>query len=315
VRCFVTGGAGFIGSHLVDRLISGGNHVTVFDDFSSGRKEFVAQHSSNPRFSVREGDLLEFQTLYQNIADHEIVFHLAANPDARLGIQDTALDLRLETMATYNVLEAMRLRKIDRLVFASSGTIYGETPLKPIPEHYGPLLPISLYGAGKLASEGLVSAFCSIFDFQAWIFRFANIVGPRATHGVILDFIDKLRSNPSELEILGDGTQRKPYLHVSDCVDGLLYALENSNESVNVFNLGCLTTTDVKTIARLVSRGMGLTGVKFRFGTGDRGWPGDVPEVRLSVAKMDRLGWKVGRTSNGAVQQAIKDILSELEPV
>jgi UDP-glucose 4-epimerase len=312
LRFFVTGGAGFIGSHLVDRLIAEGNHVTVFDNFSSGRREFVAQHKGNKRFALTEGDLLEFQYVRRGIAACDAVVHLAANPDARLGITDTALDLRLETMATYNVLEAMRVEGIKYLVFASSGTIYGETPVEPIPENYGPLLPVSLYGAGKLASEGLISAFCNIFGLQAWIFRFANIVGGRATHGVILDFINKLKNNPDELEILGDGTQRKPYLHVQDCIDGLLYGFRNSRETVNVFNLGCPTTTDVNTIAKLVVKEMGLNGVKFNFTGGDRGWPGDVPQVRFSVSKMTKLGWKASHTSDEAVRQATKDILASL---
>lgn len=272
----------------------------------------MAQHNGNSRFSLVEGDILELQNLRRQISGCDVVFHLAANPDARLGINDTALDLKLETMATYNVLEAMRLEGIKHLVFASSGTIYGETPVKPIPECYGPVMPISLYGAGKLASEGLISAFCNIFGLKAWIFRFANIVGGRATHGVILDFINKLKNNPAELEILGDGAQRKPYLHVQDCVDGLLYGSRNSKEIINVFNLGCTSTTDVNAIARMVVKQMGLNGVRFSYTGGDRGWPGDVPQVRFSVAKMTRLGWRASCTSDEAIRQAIKDILDSL---
>lgn len=185
-------------------------------------------HMNNAKFIFHETDILNFGELKKMIKGSDVVFHLAANPDARMGINNTELDLKQETVVTYNVLEAMRVNKAKRIVFASSGTIYGETPIIPLSENYGPLFPISLYGAGKLASEALLSAFCNIFDMQAWIFRFANIVGDRATHGVIYDFINKLKQNPFQLEILGDGTQRKPYLHVDDCVDGMLFGYRTS---------------------------------------------------------------------------------------
>lgn len=311
MRVFVTGGAGFIGSHLVDRLIAEGDFVSVFDNLSSGRKEFIKQHFGNDHFKLVEADLLDLDKVKEAMAGHDLVFHFAANPDARLGIKNTALDLKQETIVTYNVLEAMRVNKIKRIVFASSGTIYGETPIIPLPENYGPLLPISLYGAAKLACEALISAFCHIFDMQAWIFRFANIVGKRATHGVIYDFVNKLIRNPSELEILGDGSQRKPYLHVDDCIDGILYGFRNSHDKVNVFNLGCSTTTDVTTIAKFVVKEMELSNVKFKYTGGDRGWPGDVPQVRLDVRKINRLGWKANYTSDEAVKKAMKDILEE----
>jgi UDP-glucose 4-epimerase len=311
MKCFVTGGAGFIGSHIVDRLIAEENFVTVFDNLSSGRKEFVEQHFDNDRFKLIEEDLLDLEKTSKAIAGHDVVFHLAANPDARLGISNTELDLKQETVVTYNVLEAMRVNKVKRIVFASSGTIYGETPIIPLPENYGPLLPISLYGAGKLACEALISAFCNTFDMQAWIFRFANIVGKRATHGVIYDFINKLKQNPFQLEILGDGSQRKPYLHVDDCVDGMLFIYRASQDNINVFNLGCSTTTDVVTIGELVVKEMGLDNVQFKYTGGDRGWPGDVPQVRLNVRKAAKLGWKAKHTSDEAVKKAIRDILKE----
>ena len=311
MRAFVTGGAGFIGSHLVDRLIAEGNFVSVFDNLSSGRREFIQQHFGNDCFKFVEADLLDLDKVKKAAVGHDLVFHFAANPDARLGIENTELDLRQETIVTYNVLEAMRANKIKGIVFASSGTIYGETPIIPLPENYGPLLPISLYGAAKLACEALISAFCHIFDMQAWIFRFANIVGKRATHGVIYDFINKLKGNPSELEILGDGSQRKPYLHVDDCIDGVLHGFRNSHDKVNVFNLGCSTTTDVTTIAQFVVKEMGLNDVQFKYTGGDRGWPGDVPQVRLDVTKINRFGWTAKSTSDEAVKKAIKDILEE----
>jgi UDP-glucose 4-epimerase len=311
MKCFVTGGAGFIGSHIVDRLVAEENFVTVFDNLSSGRKEFIEQHFDNDRFKLIEEDLLDLEKTNKAIAGHDVVFHLAANPDARLGINNTELDLKQETIVTYNVLEAMRINKVKRIIFASSGTIYGETPIIPLPENYGPLLPISLYGAGKLACEALISAFCHTFDMQAWIFRFANIVGKRATHGVIYDFINKLKQNPFQLEILGDGSQRKPYLHVDDCVDGMLFLYRASQHKINVFNLGCSTTTDVVTIGELVVKEMGLDHVQFKYTGGDRGWPGDVPQVRLNVRKAGKLGWKAKHTSDEAVKKAIRDILKK----
>ena len=311
MRYFVTGGAGFIGSHLVDRLIEQGE-VTVYDNLSSGKAEFILHHIGEPNFHFIEGDLLDWQKLAESMKNHEVLFHLAANPDARLGIDRTDLDLKQETIVTYNVLEAMRVKGIKKIVFSSSGTIYGETPVIPLAENYGPVLPISLYGAGKVASEALISAFCHSFDIRSWIFRFANIVGRRATHGVIYDFINKLRKNPDELEILGDGTQEKPYLWVGDCVDGILFGFSNSDQRVNVFNLGCETTIDVNTVAKLVVAAMQLKEVHFKYTGGDRGWKGDVPQVRFDTSKMKRLGWEAKLTSDQAVRRAISEIVPEI---
>ena len=309
MRCFVTGGAGFIGSHLVDRLIDEGNHVTVFDNLSSGKKEFIERHIGKRNFKLMEADLLDLDKVKETMRGHDVVFHLAANPETRWGIENTQLDLKQETIATYNVLEAMRVNGVREIVFASSDTIYGETPVIPLSEDYGPALPISLYGAGKLASEGLISAFCGTFGMQAWLFRFANVVGKRTTHGVIFDFIQKLKQDPSKLEILGDGKQCKPYLHVEDCVDGILFGFKKSHDKVNVFNLGCPTATNVTTIAKMLVEEMGLSEVKFKYTGGDRGWPGDVPQVRFSVEKMSWLGWKARYSSDEAVRKAIRDIL------
>ena len=310
MRYFVTGGAGFIGSHLVDRLVNMGA-VTVYDNLSSGKKEFIEQHLGRKDFQFAQADLLEFNTLKEVMRGHDIIFHMAANPEARAGIKDTDLDLKQGTTATYNILEAMRINDIKKLVFASSSTVYGETPAEPVPEDYGPLLPISLYGASKLACEGLISAFCHLFNMQAWIFRFANVVGSRTTHGVIFDFINKLRQNPKELEILGDGTQEKPYIHTEDCVDGLLHGFQHSNNQVNVFNLGCSSTTKVSIIAQMLAEEMGLPDVKFKYTGGNRGWPGDAPQVRFNISKMGKLGWKPKYTSDEAVRKAIKDILGK----
>lgn len=312
MKAFVAGGAGFIGSHLVDRLVETAQ-VTVYDNLSSGNRAFISHHRGQNGFNFVEADLLELDTLKQAMRSHDVVFHMAANPEARWGIENTRLDLEQETIATYHVLEAMRVNEVKRIIFASSGTIYGETAVMPLAEDYGPVLPISLYGAGKLASEGLISAFCGTFDMQAWIFRFANVVGKRSTHGVILDFIHKLRQSPAELEILGDGKQCKPYLHVSDCVGGVLFALASSHDRLNLFNLGCTTATEVDSVARMLVAEMGLDGVVFKYTGDDRGWPGDVPQVRFNVERMSKLGWRARYTSDEAVRTAIREMLGEGE--
>jgi UDP-glucose 4-epimerase len=299
-KFFVTGGAGFIGSHLVDRLMKFGE-VTVYDNLSSGKFQFIEHNHGKDNFHFIEGDLLDFENVKKQIAGHEMVFHLAANPDARKGTTNTGLDLEQGTIVTHNVLEAMRLCGIQKIVFSSSGTVYGETPIIPLAETYGPLLPISLYGASKLACEGLISAYVHLFHFQAWIFRFANVIGDRATHGVIYDFIKKLTQNSTELKIMGNGKQEKPYFLVDDCVEGILFAIKKTNDSINVINLGCESSTSVTRIAEIVASEMGLPRVKFNYAGGDRGWPGDVPQVRFNIDKMKALGWKPKVTSDEAV--------------
>jgi len=310
MRYFVAGGAGFIGSHLVDRLVNIGG-VAVYDNLSSGKREFIQHHLNRDNFRFIQGDILDRDRLAKAMKGSEVVFHMAANPEVRAGMSDTALDLKQGTIATYNVLEAMRLHSIKRIVFASSSTVYGEVAGLPIPEDYGPLQPISLYGASKLACEGLITAFCHLFDMQAWIFRFANVVGDRATHGVIFDFINKLKRNPEELEILGDGTQQKPYIYAQDCVDGILYGFQHSDAQVNVFNLGNSDVASVTTIAQMLIEGMELINVRLKCTGGERGWPGDVPQVRLDTSRMEKLGWKPKYNSGEAVHKAIEEILGK----
>ncbi len=309
MKAFVTGGAGFIGSHLVDKLIEKGNQVTVYDNLSSGKKEFIKQHLENKNFEFIKADLLDLERVKKEIKNHDIVFHIAANPHVRLGETQTDLDLKYETIATYNILEAMRNNNIKKIVFSSSSVIYGETNEPSLPENYGPLLPISLYGAGKLGSEGLITAFCGTFDFQTWIYRFANVVGTRGTHGVIVDFIEKLRKNPTELEILGDGKQQKPYLHVSDCVKGIIFGFEKSKNQINLFNLGCNSNTTVTRIAEIVTEEMNLKNVKFNYTGGKRGWKGDIPRFQLDITKINSLGWKPTYTSDEAVRKATQEAL------
>jgi UDP-glucose 4-epimerase len=310
MNAFITGGAGFIGSHLVDSLLRNHDSVTVYDNLSSGQKSFLQQHFNNKDFTFVHADLLNLKKLTRTLQGHDVVFHFAANPHVRLGETQTDLDLQQGIIATYNVLEAMRQNAIKKIVFSSSSVVYGETTEPTLPETYGPTLPISMYGAGKLGAEGLISAFCGTFDFQAWMYRFANVVGARGTHGVIVDFIEKLKKNPHELEILGDGRQCKPYLYVSDCVDGILYGYTHANQKMNLFNLSCDTTTTVTRIAEMVTQEMGLSNVAFKYTGGIRGWKGDVPRFQLDAAKMNNLGWNATLSSDEAVRKAIKDVLN-----
>ena len=312
MKAFVTGGAGFIGSHLVDKLIQDGHTVTCFDNLSSGNKKFLSHLKDNDKLTFIEGDLLDIDLLKNLIKSREVVFHIAANPFVRLGEEQTRLDLEQGPIATYNLLEAMRVNNIKKIVFSSSSVVYAETPPIALPETYGPTLPISLYGAGKLGAEGLISAFCGTFDFQAWIYRFANVVGIRGTHGVIVDFIDKLNKNPNELEILGDGKQQKPYLHVYDVVEGIMHGFEKSNEKINLFNLGPDSNTTVTRIAEMVVEEMGLSNVEFKYTGGSRGWKGDVPRFQLDASKIKKLGWNEKYTSDEAVRKSIREILDNL---
>lgn len=311
MRVLVTGGAGFIGSHLVDRLVKEGHEVTVYDNFSSGKMKFIEHHLNKDYFRLVKADLLDNDVLEREIEGHDVVFHLAAIPDVRLGASRPDV-FKTDVMATYNLLDAMRKHDITSIVFSSSSTVYGEAPPIPLREDFGPLLPISIYGSAKLACEGLISAFCHTFDMRGWIFRFANVVGSRCTHGVIYDFINKLRKNPSELLILGDGKQRKSYLYIDDCIDGILFGFEKSREQINLFNLGTDGATEVNEIARMVVKEMGLKDVTFRYTGGERGWKGDVPRFQFDISKIRSLGWEPKYNSDDAVRKAIKDLLEEI---
>lgn len=311
-KVFVTGGAGFIGSHLVDKLMGDGNEVTVYDNLVSGKRELIEPHLTKKSFNFIKADLLDYNALKEAMKGHDIIWHLGANTDIPTGNRITDLDLRSCTTATRNVLEAMRQNSIDKILFASSATVYGDAPPVALAETFGPLLPISLYGAGKLACEGLISAYCHLFNMQGWIFRFGNVVGARMSHGVILDFIRKLRQNPEELEILGDGNQDKNFFLVEDCIEGMLCGFENSANQYDVFNLGCDSSTRVSTIAQIVVGEMGLKDVRFKYTGGKRGWLGDAPVVHFNVEKMRNLGWSARHTSNEAVSIAAKRLAAQL---
>lgn len=311
-KILVTGGAGFIGSHLVDDLIKRGNEVAVFDNLSSGKLEFIEHHLGNSHFRLIKGDLLNQNEIEKACKDVDLVCHVAANPDVRLGASDTKVHFDQNILATYNVLEAIRKNNIKKLAFTSTSTIYGEAAIMPTPEEYGPLIPISLYGASKLACEALITSYSHTFDIQAWIFRFANIVGPQSTHGITVDFINKLRNNSNQLEILGDGKQEKSYLHVSECVNAILFAIENSREEVNIFNIGSEDTINATKIGKIVVEEMNLQNVEFIYTGGSRGWKGDVPRMRLGIEKLKLLGWNPVYTSEQSVRETARALLGKI---
>lgn len=311
MRSLVVGGAGFIGSHLVERLALRGP-VTVFDDLSVGRREHLAKAHTLGEVRLVVGDARELDALVATAQGHDVLFHLAANPEARWGLERPRLDLELGTIATWNALEAARRAAIPRFVLASSGTVYGEARGASREAELG-ALPISLYGASKLAGEAMLSAYVECFGLSGRILRFGNVVGPRGTHGAALDFLKKLRdTRGAELEVLGDGRQSKPYLHVDDCVSGLLHALDRGEEPLGVYNLAPPDETSVATIAALCVAASPYPHAPIRYTGGERGWPGDVPRSRLDPSKLAALGFRVGASSDEAVRRAVAELAREV---
>ena len=308
----VTGGAGFIGSHLVDALVREGKEVRVIDNFSSGKMSFLSHHEGNGNVEIVEGDTLDLEILTESMHGVETVHHMAANPDIRLGIEVTDTDLRQGTVATYNVLEAMRLSDVSRISFSSSSAVYGEAEMMPTPENYGPIMPISLYGASKLASEALITAWAGTFGAQGFIHRFANIVGPRGTHGVIFDFIHKLKKDPSRLEVLGDGNQEKSYMSAYDCVRSMLHVIEHEEGASSIYNLGTGDTCSVSRIAEIVVEESGLGDVEIEYTGGKRGWAGDVPKTYLEVSKLLSTGFEPTSMSEEAIRDTARVLISEI---
>jgi UDP-glucose 4-epimerase len=307
---FITGGAGFIGSCIVDRVIDK-NEITVYDNLSSGKEEHLSHHFGDKSFKFVKADLLDFDRVVREMKGHETVWHIAANPDIRKGTESSRYDLEQNTLVTYNVLEAARRNDINSVVFSSTSTIYGPAKVIPTPEDYGPCLPISLYGASKLACEGLVSAYSSLYGIRAWIFRFANIIGKRSTHGILPDLVDKLNKDRSKLEVLGDGNQRKSYLLVEDTVDGMFFGFERAKEQLNYFNLGASDQITVKRIVEILLEEANLRSTKIDYTGGERGWKGDVPRFLLSPEKMAKLGWRAKHSSEEAVRIAAKIVVKE----
>lgn len=303
LRAIITGGAGFIGSQLADRLIMDGHEVIIIDNLSNGKKEFI-----NPNAQFIEGDLKNRQFCVENVRDVDVLFHLAADVDVRLGVKNPNLDFNENVVGTDNILEAMRINNIKKIVFTSSSVVYGNATVMPTPETYGPLIPISLYGASKLADEALISGYCHTFGIQSWVFRFANVIGSnRQTHGIIVDFINKLRDNPNELEILGDGNQTKSYIYIEDCINAILHGFYNSNEKVNIFNLGSDDFVNVKTITDLICNGLGLN-PEYKFTGGEQGWVGDVSHMQLDCSKLKELGWVCHNNSEESIKRSIEDL-------
>lgn len=311
-RALVTGGAGFIGSHVVDRLVSDGAAVVVYDNFATGQEAHLQRHAGNPQVSVVRGDVLDLGRLGEAMAGADFVFHMQANADVRGGIHRTRIDLEQNTTATWNVLESMRIHEVKGMMFASSGTVYGEPNVFPTPEDYAPL-QTSLYGASKLAGEAMIQAFSEYFGFRYFIFRFVSWIGERYSHGVIFDFLKKLKANPGELEILGDGRQRKSYLDVRDGVNGIFHAIAMSTDRRNVFNLGHDDFLDVLSLARIVIESAGLSGVGLRTTGGERGWVGDSPLVHLDTTRLKRLGWKAEVPIEDGIRQTVHYLMSHPE--
>ena len=316
----MTGGAGFIGSHLVVRLMDMGYFVRVVDNLSSGSLTNIERWSGSSGFEFVRGDLKELAVAQKSVEGVEVVFHLAANPEVRVGEVDPSVHFRENLLVTFNALEAMReSRSAKVIVFLSSSTIYGEPEEFPTSEDYGPLLPISVYGASKLGCESLISSYCHMFGLRGVILRLANIVGARSAHGVIVDFIRKLRQNPKELEILGDGNQRKSYLHVKDFVDAVFLALRSfldDGKVVEVYNVGSFDQVNVKRIAEIVSEEMGLQNLEFKLTggvDGGRGWRGDVKTMLLSADKLLNLGWKPSLNSEEAVRLSCRELLGSMK--
>lgn len=290
-HAFITGGAGFIGSNLADRLLSLGVRVTVYDNLVTGLPEFLEGARRQPGFTFVRGDVLDEAALTAAMRGADFVFHLAANADVRFGTEHPRKDLEQNTIATYNVLEAMRANGIRRIAFSSTGSVYGEAPVIPTPEDAPFPLQTSLYGASKVAGEGLIAAYCEGFGFQGLIFRFVSILGERYTHGHIFDFYKKLLDDPTRLPVLGNGKQRKSYLYVQDCLDAILTATANVTDKVAVFNLGTEEYVQVNDSIKAITAHLGVT-PELAYTGGDRGWIGDNPFIFLETKKIQALGWK-----------------------
>ena len=308
-RCFVTGAAGFIGSSLVDRLLSLGHRVTGYDNFSTGQEGFLEPASRNSDFRIVRGDLLDFDSLASAMRGSELVFHLAANADVRFGTEHPRRDLDQNTIATWNVLEAMRGHGIGCIAFSSTGSVYGEAPVIPTPEDCPFPIQTSLYGASKLAAEGLIAAYCEGFGMRGFIFRFVSILGERYSHGHVVDFYRQLLEHPDRLRVLGDGKQRKSYLYVEDCVDAILAVLARAGQKVNIHNLGTDEYCQVNDSIGWICERLGLA-PKLEYSGGDRGWIGDNPFIFLDCSRTQALGWKPRHSIRESVIKTV-DYLAE----
>jgi UDP-glucose 4-epimerase len=306
----VVGGAGFIGSHLVSRLVERAD-VTVLDDLSSGREHYLQGALTTGRCELRIGSVFDAELLTSCLRDKIAVFHLSANPEARRGLEQPMLDLEQGTLATHAVLDAMRRMDVKGLVFASSGTVYGMARGSCRESDLG-ALPISLYGASKLASEALVSAYVECFGISAWIFRLGNVIGPRATHGAAFDFLNRLKTQPQQLTVLGDGQQSKPYVHVADAVEAILFGFEHAADALNVFNVAPQGASTVRSIAERCVAHSNNPAATITYTGGQRGWRGDVPHCRLDSSALERLGYQLPRSSDEAVELGVRELAREI---
>ena len=314
-RFIIVGGAGFIGSHFTDRLLAGeaAREVTIYDNFSSGRDWHIEPHKDDPRLTVIRADVGDLGALAEAMAGMDIVIHLAANPDIALAATEPAIDFDQGTVLTHNVIEAMRLSGAGRILYASGSGVYGDLGCAEAKEDMGPMRPISTYGASKLASEAMISSYCHLFGLTACIFRFGNVVGPRQTHGVGLDFIHGLGDDNRRLAILGDGRQSKSYIHIDDVAAAVLLAEQNCKEPLGVFNVATGDAITVREIADLAVECLGLKpdSVEYSFAGGRRGWLGDVPVVRLNCDRIHDLGWQCRNTSQEAIRRSLKALLED----
>jgi UDP-glucose 4-epimerase len=316
LRAFVTGGAGFIGSAVSKALVREGWDVTIFDNMSSETKDDLSPPllPNNDSLRIIIGDCTQPDKVKEAILDCDVVFHFAANPEVRMELNSPVDCFKQNVYATHNVLEAFRNSKAKTFVFASTSTVYGDAKTLPTPEDYAPLEPISIYGASKLAGEAMVSSYCHTFDRHGIILRLANVVGPRSKHGVVSEFVAMLTKHPEELQILGDGTQTKSYIHIDDCVDAIMTTIERGEDPVEVFNIGSEDRVMVKDLGNAVARAMGLSNVRFKvnggFGDG-RGWVGDVKTMHLDVTRLKSIGWAPKLNSRGAIELTVKQIMHE----
>lgn len=307
-RALITGGAGFIGSALADRLVADGVEVVAYDNFSRGRRAFLADFEAHPLATVVEGDVLDLEALAAAMSGCDVVFHLAANADVRHGLEHPRLDLEQNTIATSTVLEAMRSAQVSTIVFSSTGSVYGESEVHPTPEDAPFPVQTSLYGASKLAGEGLIAAYCHGYGFTGVVFRFVSILGERYTHGHVHDFWRSLRDDPTRLRVLGNGKQEKSYLYVQDCIDGMLTGVaahSGDSGAFAVYNLGTEETLVVDDSVALISGVLGAA-PRIEYTGGRRGWPGDSPLILLDVSKIKALGWKPTVSIGAAVERTVR---------
>jgi len=313
----IVGGAGFIGSHFTDHLLASPaiEALTIFDNFSSGREWHYAHHLSDPRLQVVRGDVKDLPALSSAMRGHDAVIHLASNPDIARAVSEPDIDFREGTYLTQQVVEAMRTTGVSRLLYASGSGVYGDLGEREAHEDYGPLVPVSTYGASKLAGEALIASYSAMFGLTACAFRFGNVVGPRQTHGVGFDFVRRLLSGPGRLRILGDGSQSKSYVHVQDVVAAVLLAHEKTRKSFEIYNVATGDYITVNEIARLAIEVAGLSplDVRLEYTGGDRGWKGDVPIVRLNTDRIQKLGWKCRLNSRQALCVSMRSMLADAQ--